>query len=81
MASSIGGITEAVTRLPPEPGPSGNLELPILTSTSCGSSPNSRATVLAITVRVPVPISCVAVLAIRRPPFTATSTLEPGCQR
>jgi hypothetical protein len=81
IASSIGGMTDAVTRLPPEPGPSGSFESPILTSTSCGSRPNSRATVLAMTVRVPVPMSCVAVLAIRRPPLTATSTFEPGCHR
>src|SRR3954468_17082157 len=26
IASKVGGITEAVTRLPPDPGPSGNLE-------------------------------------------------------
>src|SRR5690242_14304203 len=29
MASSVGGITDAVTRLPPEPGPSGSFESPI----------------------------------------------------
>src|SRR5207253_9557618 len=81
IASSIGGITDAVTRLPPEPGPSGSFESPILTSISCGSIQNSRATVLAITVRVPVPISCVAVLVLRRPLLTATSTVEPGCHR
>ena len=80
-AISVGGITDAVTRLPPEPGPSGRWESPIRTSISCGSSPNSRATVLAMTVRVPVPMSCVEVLAIRRPFLTASSTLEPGCQR
>ena len=52
-AISVGGITEAVTRLPPAPGPSGRWESPIRTSTSCGSSPNSCATVLAMTVRLP----------------------------
>ena len=79
-ASKVGGITEAVTRLPPAPGPSGRWESPIRTSTSCGSSPNSFATVLAMTVRAPWPMSCVDELAIRRPPLTATSMLEPGCQ-
>ena len=33
-----------------------------------------------ITVRLPWPISCVEVLAISRPPLTATSIFEPGCQ-
>ena len=80
-ASSVGGITEAVLRLPPAPGPTGRLESPIRTSTSCGSSPNSCATVLAITVRLPWPISWVAVLAISRPPSTLSSIFTPGCQR
>ena len=79
-ASSVGGITEAVMRLPPAPGPTGRWKSPIRTSTSCGSSPNSCATVLAMTVRLPWPISCVAVLAIRRPPLTLSSIFEPGCQ-
>jgi hypothetical protein len=79
-ASKVGGIIEAVERLPPAPGPSGKSESPIRTSMSCGSSPNSRATVLAITVRLPWPISCVDVLATSRPPLTATSIFEPGCQ-
>ena len=38
-----GGTIDAVTRLPPDAGPSGRLELPMRTSTSCGSSSNSRA--------------------------------------
>ena len=80
-ANSVAGTTEAVTRLPPEPGPSGNREWPICTVMSSGSSPNSRATVLAITVRVPVPISCTAVLATMRPFLMASSTVEPGCQK
>src|SRR6187200_965812 len=66
-ASNVGGITEAVLRLPPAPGPTGRLESPIRTSTSCGSSPNSFATVLAITVRLPWPMSWVAGLAEIQP--------------
>ena len=37
--------------------------------------------VLAITLRVPVPISCTAQLATMRPPLIASSTEEPVCQR
>jgi hypothetical protein len=80
-ASSIGGITDAVVRLPPEPGPSGRSESPIRTSISCGSNANSCAIVFAITVRLPVPISWIAVRTTRRPPSTASSTFDPGCQR
>ena len=59
-------------------GSFGQVEWPIRTSMSSGSRPNSRATVLAITVRVPVPISCTAVLATMRPPLMASSTLRSG---
>jgi hypothetical protein len=59
IASGIGGTTEAVTLLPPEAGPSGGLnrrsDLDLMRL-----QPEFRATVLAITVRVPVPMSCVA---------------------
>ena len=73
--------THELTRLPPEPGPSGSEESPIRTSISPGSRSNSRAIVSASTLRVPVPMSCVAVLATMRPPLTATSTFTLGCHR
>ena len=41
------------------------------TSMSCGSRSNAFATVLAITLRVPVPISWTAQLATMRPPRDA----------
>ena len=76
-----GGTIEAVTRLPPDPGPSGRLELPMRTSTSCGSSSNSPAILSAMTLRVPVPMSWVATLATRRPFSIASATFVPTCQR
>ena len=80
-ARRSGGTIDAVTRLPPDVGPSGSFESPMRTSTSCGSRPNSRATVSAMTLRVPVPMSWVAVLATRRPASIASSTFVPSCQR
>src|SRR6185437_9822390 len=53
IASSVGGTMEEVTRLPPEAGPFGRCERPMRTSTSAGSSENSLAMMLAITLRVP----------------------------
>ena len=77
-----GGTIDAVTRLPAEPGPFGSFELPMRTSISCGSSPNSRATVSAMTLRVPVPMSCVAPgLGDEAAISIASATLVPSCQR
>jgi hypothetical protein len=51
------------------------------TSISSGASANACATVVASTVRLPLPISCVAVLAIKRPFWMLSSTPQPGCQK
>ena len=58
------GATDAVVWLPPLPpeGNPGSLS-PTLTVISVGASPNSSATMIAIAVRMPVPISCVPVTA------------------
>src|SRR5260370_30852032 len=39
IASNVGGVTDAVGRLPVGGGPSGKLESPIRASMSCGSRP------------------------------------------
>ncbi len=75
-AASATGTMVGVVRLPPEMGPRGRLESPILTSISSGSRPKDLAMVAASTPRLPVPMSCTAMLATR--PAAANGKLDLG---
>ena len=57
-ARRTAGPTEFVVLLPPEPTPAGQRVSPTWTDTSCGRRPSSSATIIAIAVRKPVPMSC-----------------------
>ena len=57
-AMRAGGVIEAVVRLPYEGGPGGKSVSPMRTTMSSGRKPKTSATVCAITVPMPVPMSC-----------------------
>ena len=58
-AACTAGPTLATVCDPPESGACGRCESPSATATRDGASPSSSAAICAITVYVPVPISCV----------------------
>ena len=66
---------------PPEPGPAGKRVSPISTRMRSGAMPSSSATAMARTVRVPVPMSCTALLTTTAPSrwtFTITFHAPPA---